>query len=323
MDKKVKWGIIGLGKIANKFATALAKVEDAELYAVASRSSQKAEVFAEIHNVPMAYATYEQIMEDKDIEVIYIATPHSLHHDNTLECLKNGKAVLCEKPLALTYNEASRMVKMARSNKVFLMEALWTAFLPHFQFAIKEIKSGKYGKVISLKSDFGFDAEFNRNQRLFNKALGGGSLMDIGIYNVFLAYSILGKPKKIDAVANFAETEVDLDCKIKFHYEEGVTADLFSTFEEKTPTIAEIELEKGKIILNSRFHEPTSLTIIRDGKKKTHDFDVKTNGYDFEAAHVTKLLKEGKTESPIMSLDKTLDIMEILDKIRKQIDLEY
>lgn len=321
--KKINWGIIGLGKIANKFATALASVENAELYAVASRDREKAVVFSEMHNSTKAYGVYEQLMEDENVDVIYIATPHSLHHDITLQCIEHGKAVLCEKPFAMNLQEAEEMVNLARSKGIFLMEALWTKFLPHYQFIINVINSGKYGKVKSIKADFGFEAEFDRNKRLFNKSLGGGSLLDIGIYPIFLAYSILGKPERIEACAEFTETDVDLECDMKFLYPGQVEAHLHSSLKEKTPTIAKIELEKAVIRLNTRFHEPTSVSIIADGEEKTKDFDVETNGYDFEATHVTQMLLEGKKESPVMSLDHTLDLTELLDKVRKEIGLEY
>ena len=321
--KKINWGIIGLGKIANKFATDLASVENANLYAVASRDREKAVVFSELHDSTMAYGVYEQLMEDEKVDVIYIATPHSLHHNITLQCIEHGKAVLCEKPFAMNLKEAQEMVSLARSKGIFLMEALWTKFLPHYHYVIDIINSGKYGKVRSIKADFGFEAEFDRNKRLFNKALGGGSLLDIGIYPVFLAYSILGKPERIEASAEFTETGVDMECDMKFLYPNEVKAHLRSTLKEKTPTTARIELEKAVIRINTRFHEPTSVSIIDDGEEKTKDFDVETNGYDFEAAHVTQMLLEGKKESPVMSLDHTLDLTELLDKVRKEIGLEY
>ncbi|TBW29360.1 Gfo/Idh/MocA family protein [Gramella sp. KN1008] len=323
MKENINWGIIGLGKIANKFATALASVQNAELYGVASRNRDKALDFSKEHKAKAAYGVYDQLMKDENVDVIYIATPHSLHHEITMECLDHGKAVLCEKPFAMNREEAQQMITHARSKNVFLMEALWTMFLPHFQYVQELVNSGKYGKVKSIKADFGFEAEFDRNQRTFNKALGGGSLLDIGIYPVFLSYALLGKPEKIEASAQFAETGVDWECEMKFLYPEEVKASLHSSFREKTPTIAEIELEKGIIRLNSRFHEPTSVSIILEGKEETKDFGVKTNGYDFEATHVTHMLLEGKSESRKWTPENTLDLMELLDAVRHEIGLKY
>ena len=323
MKEKIKWGIIGLGKIANKFAEGLAPVVNAELYAVGSRERENAVSFSKKHNAKFAYGSYMQLMQDENVDVIYIATPHVFHHDLTLNCIKHGKAVLCEKPFAMNLKEAEAMVKLSREKEVFLMEALWTMFLPHFQFVLEKVNSGELGKVKSLKADFGFQAEFDKTKRLFNKSLGGGSLLDIGIYPVFMAYSLLGNPMKINAKAQFTDTGVDSSCDIRFEYAKGVEAELFSTFLEKTPTIAEIEMEKGRIILNTRFHEPTSVTIITEAKEETLDFPMDTNGYYFEADHVTKMLQAGKVESDIMNLEKTLDIMKLLGKIRNEIGLSY
>ncbi|MDX1542410.1 MAG: Gfo/Idh/MocA family oxidoreductase [Christiangramia sp.] len=322
MKKEINWGIIGLGKIANKFATALAHVENASLYAVASRNRDKAVAFSEKYNARVAYGVYDQLMKDENVDVIYIATPHSLHHELTIQCIKHGKAVLCEKPFAMNLQEAEEMVNLARSKKVFLMEALWTMFLPHYQYIIDLIKSGDYGKIISIRADFGFEAEFDREKRLFNKALGGGSLLDIGIYPIFLSYSLLGKPERIEANAEFTDTGVDMECEMKFLYPDA-QAYLHSSFKEKTPTIAEIELEKAVVKLHSRFHEPTSVSIITESKEKTKVFEVKTNGYNFEAAHVTQMLMEGRSESNKWSLDETLDLMALLDDVRQEIGLKY
>lgn len=323
MKQKVNWGIIGLGKIAGKFATALASVENAELYAVASRNMDKALAFSKEYDAKAAYGVYQQLMKDKNVDVIYIATPHSFHYEITMECLEHGKAVLCEKPFAMNRQQAEKMISLARSKGIFLMEALWTQFLPHIKYLQGLVSSGKYGKIESVEADFGFEAEFDKELRTFNKSLGGGSLLDIGIYPVFLAYTLLGKPERIEASAEFAETGVDWECKMKFLYPEGVEANLDSSFKEKTPTIAEIELEKAVIRLHSRFHEPTSISIISEGTEETKDFGVKTNGYDFEAAHVGQMLLEGKSESNIWSHENTLDLMELLDAVREKIDLKY
>lgn len=321
--KKIKWGIIGLGKIANKFAEGLISVENAELYAVASRDLSNAKKFSEIRQAEVFYGSYEELMKDAEVDVIYIATPHVFHYELTLRCINHGKAVLCEKPFAMNIQETEEMIALSRQKKVFLMEALWTKFLPHFQYISERIESGEFGELRSIKADFGFSAEFDKTTRLFNRSLGGGSLLDIGIYPVFLAYSLLGKPDTIKAEAEITETGVDSECRMQFNYANNVKAELFSTFKEKTPTIAEVTLEKGKIILNSRFHEPTTVNIFSDGIEEIREFGVETNGYNFEAAHVSDMLQKGKTESDIWSLDHTRDLMMLLDAIRKEIGLVY
>ncbi len=323
MKEKIKWGIIGLGKIAGKFAKGLTAVDNSELYAVASRDRDKAITFSKEHNAKIAYGSYVQLMQDKEVDAIYIATPHVFHYELTLDCLKNGKAVLCEKPFAMNLSEAREMIDLARAKNIFLMEALWTRFLPHFKFILEKIASQELGKIKSLKADFGFKAEYDESSRLFNKSLGGGSLLDIGIYPVFMAYATLGKPKEIAAEAKFSDTEVDIICDMNFKYDDGVQANLYSTLEKKTSTTAEIELEKGKIFLNTRFHEPTSVTIISESNTETIEFGVKSNGYNFEAEHLGNMLLQGKTESDVWNLDNTLDIMDLLDKVRSRIGLEY
>ena len=323
MSEKVKWGIIGLGKIAGKFAEGLRDAENAELYAVASRDKEKAEDFAGDYEAVKSFGSYEELMQDEDVEVIYIATPHVFHHDLTIECLQNGKAVLCEKPFAMNYSEAKEMIEAARKNNVFLMEALWTAFLPHFQDVLDKVENKEFGTIKSLKADFGFPAEFDKEKRLFNKSLGGGSLLDIGIYPVFLAYKLLGMPESIEAEAEMTETGVDNKCDITFNYPNGLKAKLFSTFKEKTPTSAEIIFDDAKMVINSRFHEPTSVTTHIGEKHEIRDYGVENNGYTYEAEHVSKMLRDGKIESDIWTFQNTLDIVKLLDDIRSKIELEY
>ncbi|WP_198536998.1 Gfo/Idh/MocA family protein [Salegentibacter sediminis] len=320
---KTKWGIIGLGKIAGKFCTGLKAVKDAELYAVASRSASKAEEFAKEHGAKLAYSSYEEMLKDKDVDVVYIATPHVFHHEHTLLSLRYKKAVLCEKPFAINKSQVQEMIAAAKKEKIFLMEAMWTQFLPHFEALMEIVKSKKYGQVKGLKADFGFTAEFNESGRLFNKALGGGSLLDIGIYPIFLALSILGAPQKISAKASIGKTGIDEDCDINFEYPKNVQARLHSSVINNTPTIAEIELEKARIIVNTRFHEPSSLKIITNDREITKEFEVVTNGYNFEAAHVQEMLKQGRIESDEMSFEKSLLLIDLLDKVRAEIKLEY
>lgn len=321
--KNTKWGILGLGKIAKKFCLGLQHVEGAEIYAVASRSKEKADFFAKEHKATKAYGSYEELVEDKNVDVIYIATPHVFHFKHTLLCLRHKKAVLCEKPFAMNKAEVEQMIATAKKEKVFLMEAMWTQFLPHFEYVQKLVQSGVYGKIKSLKADFGFAAEFDENHRLYNKELGGGSLLDIGIYPVFMALSFLGEPEKITASANFCSTEVDEECNIVFHYPGGVEAELDSNIGKKTPTTATIELEKATITMNSRFHEPTSVHVRTEDGEETSDFSGEANGYNFEAEHVQQMLQEGLTESNEMTSEKSLQLIELLDRIRTEIGLEY
>ena len=320
---KIKWGILGPGKIARKFARSLKEVEDAELYAVASRNIERAAAFAKETGAGKVFGTYEEMLQDKAIDVIYVATPHSFHHEHTLLCLRAGKAVLCEKPFAINRKQVEEMVATARENKVFLMEAMWTPFLPHIQYVKEIIDSEEFGKVKSLKADFGFETPFDEKGRLFLKSLGGGSLLDIGIYPVFIALHTLGKPEKISATAQLGRTGIDEDCEVIFNYANGAQAHLYSSIIKNTPTTAVFELENARIKIRSKWHNPSTIEITTNEGTETKTFEVASYGYEFEARHVQEMLRQNKTESDVMTFEKSLELISILDEIRKEISLEY
>ncbi|TXE14935.1 Gfo/Idh/MocA family oxidoreductase [Seonamhaeicola algicola] len=321
--KTINWGIIGLGSIANKFATDLLTIKDAKLYAVASRNQQKANAFANKYKATKAYDNYEALANDKNIDAVYIATPHALHKENTLLCLEHGIAVLCEKPFAMNIGEVHEMITKAKEKNVLLMEALWTYFLPHYQYVANLIKSETYGKLLKLEADFGFYRAFNNNSRLFNKALGGGSLLDIGIYPIFAALSTLGKPNDIIANASFFNNGADSSCHITFIYNNNITASLKSTLIEDTKTEAVFYCEKATVKINTQFHKPTTVSIFKDGKETVKDFNYNTIGYNFEAIHFNNLIRAGKTESDIMTFEFSQQLILLLDKVRNIINLEY
>lgn len=318
-----KWGIIGLGKIAGKFASDLKMAPGAELYAVASRDIEKARTFSAEHGAKKSYGSYEELARDEEVDVIYVATPHVFHHKHTLLCLENKKAVLCEKPLAINSLQVAEMIRAAKENKVFLMEAMWTNFLPHFQYVLDLVKTKKFGDVKSLEADFGFAAPYLPEKRLYNKVLGGGSLLDIGIYPLFAALSLMGVPETIQAKAKMSDTGVDESCDINLTYMNGAVACLSSAINKKTPTIATINFEKAIITLQNRFHEPTSILINSEGKQEEIKFDVTSIGYNYEAMHVQQMLTEGLTESTIMTFEKSRELMTLLDTVREKIGLVY
>lgn len=321
--KTYKWGIIGPGKIAGKFSEDLAKVHGAELYAVASRDAGRAKDFAEKYKFSKSYGSYKELARDEEVDIIYIATPHVFHCENTLLCLRNKKAVLCEKPFAMNSEEVNKMIEAAKKNKVFLMEGMWTVFLPHYQYLLKLIKSGELGKLLNLKADFGFAAPFLPEKRLYNKSLGGGSLLDVGIYPVFAALSLMGVPEKIKAKAEIGTTGVDESCIIDFQYNTGAVASLNCTINISTPTTATLTFEKAKVTVRNRFHEPTSILIEQDGKENEINFEVSSRGYYYEAAHVQQMLDEGRTESTVMRFQKSRELIGLLDLIRTRIGLVY
>ncbi|KJD34292.1 oxidoreductase [Tamlana nanhaiensis] len=321
--KKIKWGIIGLGNIAHKFAKDLLTINDAELYAVASRNQEKANDFAKTYNAQKAYPSYEDLANDPNVDAVYIATPHVFHKENSIMCLQKGIAVLCEKPFAMNTKEVEDMIACAEANNTLLMEALWTAFLPHYQYVLNEIKNKTFGNLIKLEADFGFTRPFDESKRLFGKHLGGGSLLDIGIYPIFAALSSLGKPEHIDADATFFENNVDSSCTMVFKYKNNVEAHLKSSLLETLPTEAIFTFEDATIKINTMFHQPSTVTIIKNGVEETKDFGYNTNGYNFETIHFNNLIKAGKTESDIMSFDFSRNLIGLLDEVSQIIGLEY
>lgn len=321
--KTINWGIIGLGKIAQKFARDLKLVEGSKLYAVASRSQEKADQFGQLFEVENCYDSYEKLARDPNIHAVYIATPHVRHAMDSMLCLNQGKAVLCEKPFGMNAREVELILDTAQSNKVLVMEALWTRIMPHFKFVMDEIRSGKYGKVKTLTADFCFQAPYDPLGRLFDKMLGGGALLDVGIYPVFCALAILGKPESISAKAKIGKTGADEDNEITLLYPGDTKAHLSSSIVRNTPTTATLICEKGMIFIHSRFHHTDKVTTVLNGVQKEHDFNYQGQGYYFEAEHFADLIRNGKIESPLMSYEFSRLIIQTLDDIRKDIDLEY
>lgn len=327
MEKIIRWGILGCGHIAKKFAADLLLINDAKLVAVGSRSMDKARAFADAFPVEHLHDSYEALVSNPAVDVIYIATPHSLHYENTLLCLEHGKAVLCEKPFALNSRQTRAMVEKARDKKVFLMEALWSKFLPQYERLQQLLKEGKMGTVKSVLVNFGFRPLPPVPQRLYDPALGGGSIMDIGIYNAFLALSILGKPDVIEATMTPAATGVDEQCAVLFKYNNGAMAQLFSTFATDLATEADICGSAGRLRLTTRFFDTAARLEWYPGRLDTREVievpKVPGFGYHYEARHVNDCLRKGLTESPVMSFADTLLLMEVLDNIRNAAGIHY
>jgi predicted dehydrogenase len=320
--KKINWGIIGPGKIAQKFADDLRLLPDATLHAVASRNAERSRAFADRYGAPYAFDNYEALAECPDLDVVYIATPHTFHAAHTLLMLQQGIAVLCEKPFAMNYVEAEQMVNTARQQQVFLMEAFWTRFIPGIQQAFEWIAEGRIGTVQLVEADFGFKTEFDPQSRLFNIALGGGSLLDIGIYPAWLALQLLGQPttKDIQSSATFSPTGSDISCSFSFTYPDGTMARGLSTVAVNTPTEARIYGDKGTLHLHNRWHHPHQISLgSYEGKTQafeTFHFPYEGWGYHFEAEHVGTCLRAGLTESPFLPLQKTLELTATLDAIQ-------
>ena len=327
MPTKIRWAILGCGKIARKFAADLKLVKDAELIAVAAREQATADAFAKDFPAKYKHNSYEALVQNPEVDVIYVATPHGLHHQHVMLCLKHKKAVLCEKAFALNYKQAKEMVDFAKAQNTFLMEAFWTRFLPHYLVLKKLLHEGKVGNIKYVHAEFGFIPVPPVAPRIYDPALGGGSLLDIGIYPVFFALDVLGKPDEIEATMTKASTGVDEQCSIQFKYNAGTIAQLFSTFTSNLQTGADIGGDKGRIRMTHRFHGPTTSIEFYPGNTDTREvipFDkAQGNGYEYEAMHVTECLQKGLAESPILTLEKTLLLMETLDIIRQKAGIHY
>lgn len=325
MKQHFNWGIIGPGKIAHKFAQDLEQVSGAKIYAIAGRNQERAQRFADVYQVPHAFDDVSQLLALPDLDVVYIATPHTQHHQYTIQCLEAGKAVLCEKPWAINSREAEEVAALAREKQVFLMEAVWTRFLPTTQKILSLIAEGTIGTVESIQADFGFRVlEPDPESRLFNPALGGGSLLDIGLYPVFLAQLLLGNPEQIYAHARLSETGVDAEMNILLDYGPGQVANLHSTFGAHTKTEAFIHGSKGSIHWHTRWHEPTHFSVLLPEQgPENYFFDYQTHGYSYEAERVQECLAQGLLECPELPLDFSLKMTKLLDDIRQKAGVQY
>ncbi|GAB3749491.1 Gfo/Idh/MocA family protein [Spirosoma pomorum] len=320
----IRWGILGPGHIAHKFAKDLLTVPDAKLYAVASSDQQRADEFAREYDIPHAFGHYADLLTLPELDVVYVATRHIRHHDDAIMLLNGGKAVLGEKPFAMDLTQVREMVDTARSKQLFLMEALWSRFMPTVQKAREWVEAGAIGEVTGVRADFGFKAMFNPEGRLFDKKLGGGALLDIGIYPLFWSYFMLGMPQSIKATATFGSTGVDEQIGMVVTYADGEIAVLDSTLRTKTPCEAYVYGTEGLIKVHGRWHESTSLTLERIGEvPETLTFDRSSFGYDFEAKHVMDCLASGLTESPLWSLTDSLNLMTLLDQVRAEVGINY
>lgn len=324
MSKTIHWGIIAPGGIAQKFATGLTAVEDACLYSVAARSIDKAEAFAKEHHVEKFYDDYQAFLADDKLDAIYIATPHPFHKEFAIQCLQAGKAVLCEKPIAMNELELTEMIECAKENNVFFMEAVWTRFLPITVKLRELLAENIIGKITRLTADFAFNAS-KEIRRLYELELGGGALLDVGIYPINYATMILGNsPKQILSTAYLGETGVDERASITLDYGNGVMANLYCSITTFAKNEAIIYGDKGYITVYY-FWQGQKLTVTYYDDTPDYELTLphKQNGYCYEAIEVAKLLAENKTESDIMPLADSMAVMKIMDKLRADWGLKY
>lgn len=324
MGMKFKWGILAPGKMSAKFTRGLRLLDNVELYAVGSRDLNRAKTFAEEFGYRKFYGSYEELVSDSEIDIIYIASPHSHHHKHTLLCLKNRIPVICEKAFALNSREVEEMISEAVKQKVFLMEALWPPFQPIYIKAKEILQRGDAGKLIHLNSRFSFQPPFDPDDRKFNLSLGGGSLLDIGIYPVIDALYFMGIPDKITAKATFGETGSETSISIIFEYDDGRMATLYSSFRTAGGIGCDLLCEKGNLHFSRGRDMSQRLNVSLTGhENKEYSLLPDGMGYQFEAAEAMRCIENGKLESDVVPLTFSLDLMKTLDRIREAARIEF
>jgi predicted dehydrogenase len=319
MSDTIRWGILGTGTIAHSFALGLRDAPGAELVAVGSRSQAGADRFAEEFGIPRRHPSYAALAADREVDVVYVSTPHSRHRDDTILCLEAGRHVLCEKPFAINALEAEEMVACARANRRFLMEAMWTRFNPVMVKVRELLAAGAVGEVRMLFADFGFRIEPDPRHRLFDPELGGGALLDVGVYCVSLAHMVFGGPApEADGFAHLGGTRVDEQCAWLMRYPNGALALLGAAIRTETPQEAAICGTAGTIRI-PRFWSPRGLTL----NGESVPVEVSGNGYQYQAIEVMERIRAGQLESEVMSLDMTLAVQRDLDALREPWGVRY
>ena len=318
----LRWGILGLGKIAGQFCEDLLLVEGSTIEAVASRSQDKADDFGSRFDVQKCYASYVEMMDDPDVDIIYIATPHDSHKQHSIDAMKKGKHVLCEKPMGVNRAQVEAMINCAKEHKVFLMEALWTRFNPSIQAILKLIKSGEIGDIKNISADFAFLANASDDSRLFNLSLAGGSLLDIGIYPIFLSYLLKGMPESINASGVLHKTGADRQIGAVLKYEDAIVS-IMSSFDTHSDMVAKIYGTEGKIFINRRWHQSDGYQIEKNGELRAYDLPRKGRGYTYEIEECMRCIGSGMLESDQWSLEDSLHLISILDEVRKQVGIVY
>lgn len=320
---KINWAILAPGNIAAKFATALQGVNDVRLYSVASRNVNRARTFADTHGFETVAESYQALLADPKVDVIYIASPHSFHAEQSIACLEAGKAVLCEKPMTINVTEAKRVFAAAEANNTFYMEAVWTRFMPLLKKVRELIDGGAIGEIQTLQASFGIDVPLAPEHRLYDSKLAGGALLDVGIYTItFAQWLMKTAPTKIVALSELGETGVDERTGLVLRYPEGQIATLNSAITSKTNHEGWIFGSKGSIKMPS-FWKCEELILNTDAGSEVINMPHRINGYEGEIEEVNRCLNDDKTQSDNFPWSESMIVMEIMDEARRQIGLHY
>ena len=320
----VRWGILGTGSIANQFAKGLRDTPDAEIRAVGSRTEDAAEEFAGSFGIARHYGSYAELATDPEVDVVYVATPHPFHEANVMLCLGAGKHVLCEKPMTVNAVQAERLVTLAGERDLFLMEGMWTRFFPLMERVRSLISSATIGEPRLLDVDFGFRAPFDPMQRLFNPDLGGGALLDVGVYCISLSSMIFGPPERVTGLAHLGKTGVDEQSAAVLEHGDGRMSTISIATRTATPQEAIISGTEGRIRIHPEWWRPDTLTLSRPGREnETIQAPYTGNGFPHEAAEVMRCIRSGAHQSDVMPLRETLGIARTMDELRRQWGLVY
>jgi len=314
--KTLRWGIMGTGRIADAFVVDLARSGVGDVVAVGSRQQSTADDFAKAHHIRRAYGSYRELVRDSDVDVVYVATPHPMHFSNAALAIDAGKAALVEKAFTMTSAEARELVRRARANGTFLMEGMWTRFLPHIDALRKVLSTGALGALVSVSADHGQWFARDPSSRLFAKELGGSALLDLGVYVVSFASMVLGAPSDVRALIEPSFTGVDGQVSILLGHRSGAQAILNCTSSARTPTRAVIVGTEARIEISARFYAPSAFTVIpREGEAVCYRVPVEGHGLWYEAAEVARCMLDGELESPLMPLDESVQIMATMEEI--------
>ncbi len=316
----IRWGIIGTGGIAQTFAADLEHTDSGTVAAVGSRRQETADAFGERFGVSRRHDSYEALVEDPEVDVVYVSTPHPMHHPDAMLALRAGKPVLVEKPFTMNAAEAEEIVATARERGLFAMEAMWARFLPHIREIRRLLAEGVLGDIVTVHADHAQWFEEDPEFRLFAPGLGGGAQLDLGIYPVSFASMVLGSPSRVVVLSDPAFTGVDGQTSILLGYDSGAHAVLNSTLRAVGTTRAAIIGTEGRIEIDESFYQPTSFTVIKRGGEPERMFDPPAEGgLRHEADEVARCLSEGLLESPEMPLDETVAIMRTMDAVLAEI----
>ena len=320
----IRWGIIGPGRIAHKFASALDAVEESVLGAVASRDRARAEAFAETYGAKSTFESYEAIVEDSEVDAVYVATPHRYHYDQVYMCLEARKPVLCEKPLTVNAAQAEQLIELANASNTFLMEALWTRYLPIYGQVREWLSEGRIGEISIILSTFSFRGERDLTDRWFNHELAGGSLLDLGVYNVSMSQWVMqGDPVEIFAAALVGDTKVDEQTAVTLAYPNGAVSQFVCGFLSKTENELAIYGTEGSVYISPDFWQATRAVLMVEGDQFEESRPFRRNGFEYQIEEASRCIRSGRLESEIMPVASTLANMSIMDQIRHRIGMRY